>query len=159
MKTIAIVGYSNSGKSTVAAAIVSEATRRGMRAAAIKVGHASDNPHGPLRDTDRLAAAGADPVVFRSPAGWQLQISRAPEDRDQPLRFPAWLSAALADVDLLVVEGRRVSGAALIQTVGADGQYKVAREDCDLVLENVPDNPLPARLMEMIADSDRSKGA
>ncbi|TVQ40862.1 MAG: hypothetical protein EA384_01825 [Spirochaetaceae bacterium] len=159
MRTIAIVGFSNSGKTTVGAAIVAEACRRGLKAAVIKVGHPTataqpaSSPQPPMRDSDRLAAAGADPAVFRTPAGWQLQLAQPLEDRDQPLHIPAWLNLALAGVDLLVVEGRRVEGAPLVQTVGADGACKVAREQCDLVLENVPYDPLPAHLLNLIGFS------
>lgn len=152
MKTIAIVGYSNSGKSTVARAIVAEAVRRGMTAAAIKVGHHSGSGSSAQHDSERLAASGADPVVYRSLDGWNLQISQPLEGRDQPLHIPAWLTAALHGVDLLVVEGRQVNGAALIQTVGANGEYKLAPEMCDLVLDDVPRNPLPAALLRLLAD-------
>jgi len=152
VKTISIVGYSNSGKSTVACAIVAEAGRRGMAAAAIKVGHHSTKGGPAQHDSERLAAAGADPVVYRGPDGWNLQISRPLEERDQPLHIPAWLTAALNGVDLLVVEGRRVHGAALIQTVGANGEYKLAPELCDLVLDDVPADPLPAGVLRLLAD-------
>ena len=152
MKTIAIVGYSNSGKSSVARAIVAEAARRGMAAAAIKVGHHSAKSGPAQHDSERLAAAGADPVAYRGPDGWNLQISQPLEERDQPLHIPAWLTAALDGVDLLVVEGRQVNGAALIQTVGANGEYKLSPEMCDLVLDDVPRNPLPAGLLRLLAD-------
>lgn len=152
VKTIAIVGYSNSGKSTTAAAIIAEATRRGMRVAAIKVGHAETPDDTPMRDSDRFAAAGADPVVFRTPEGWTLEIRDDLEARTDPLRIPEWLTRAIAEVDLLVVEGRRVDGAPLVQTVGADGAHKILPEECDLVIEDVPGCPLPAQLLAMIAD-------
>ncbi len=169
MKTVAIVGYSNSGKSTVLRALLAEAKRRGLRAAAIKVGHQHCTPtavaNAPtaggaatgsvgsgsrLRDTESFAAEGADPVVFRTPDGWQLQLRDALEPRTTPLQIPPWMRTILADVDLLLVEGRLVDGAIMVQTVGADGRLKFEPEQCALVVHDVPRNPLPPELPALI---------
>ncbi|TVR68405.1 MAG: hypothetical protein EA427_10875 [Spirochaetaceae bacterium] len=151
MKTISLVGYSDSGKTTVASAIIAEATRRGLRTAAVKVGHpaAEGGPEGAAgrktRDTDRLLQAGADPVAFRTPGGWQVQVH---DPAPQSMEIPRWLQAMMEDVDLLVVEGRRIAGAFVVQTVGHDGRRKV--EDFDLLIENAPAEPLPPELLEVI---------
>lgn len=169
MKTVAIVGYSNSGKSTVIRALLAEAKQRGLRAAVIKVGHRSrthaaevnapaaggkttdsDGPGSQLRDSESFAAEGADPVVFRTSDGWTAQLYDPLEPRTEPLRIPPWLKTAMQSVDLLLVEGRRVDGAVLVQTVGEDGRLKFDPEECSLVLRDAPRNPLPSELATLL---------
>lgn len=153
MRIVSLFGFSNSGKTTVAQAIVAEARRRDMRAAAMKIGHATvDATEAAHRDTDRIIAAGAEFAAYRSRSAWLVQIPDAtpPPDRDGSVRIPPWLSCCLQHTDLLVIEGRRVEGALVVQTVGADGALKIPRDECDLVLENVPADPLPAELVELV---------
>lgn len=162
-----MLGFSNSGKTTVATAIVAEARRRKRKVAVIKVGRrhqdapvgnaatADASVAGSLPDTEQYAAAGADPVVFRTPRGWSMESVDPLEDgRDVPLRLPAWLQDALVSVDVLVIEGRRIPGAVVVQTVGRDGARKFDAAGCDFVLEHVPDDPLPETLKSAIFDAE-----
>lgn len=148
MRTVSIVGFSNSGKTTVASALIAEAVRQGMRVAAVKVGHPSRSGGERLRDTDRLSGAGADPVAFRTPQGWSMEVDDAGQDHDASLELPPWLLPALEGVDLLVVEGRHVRGAYLVQTVGADGQQKFTR--CDTLITDAREEPLPRELLQIL---------
>ena len=65
---VAVVGYSDSGKTKVASSLIKTLTDEGYRVAAVKHcphGHAADLANS---DTDRLYKAGAVAVVASSPA-------------------------------------------------------------------------------------------
>ncbi len=152
MRIVSIVGYSNSGKTTVATALVAEARGRGLRTAAIKVGHPGHTPPDETqqlrKDTDRLTRAGADPTVFRTPQRWVLELTDLEDDRDGPLELPRWLQEALKGVDLLVVEGRIVTGATVVQTIGPEGRRKF--KDYDMLITDAPADPLPEALRDIL---------
>lgn len=76
---IAIVGYSDSGKTTVASYLVQELTSRGFRVAAIKHCHSGHDIGKPNSDTTRLFQAGATSVTASSP-GFKTKTDRVDGD-------------------------------------------------------------------------------
>ncbi len=64
---VAIVGYSDSGKTRVATALVRILTRKGYRIAAVKHCHDGHQLDLPEKDTAKLYAAGAARIVAVSP--------------------------------------------------------------------------------------------
>lgn len=94
---VAVVGWSNSGKTTLASALVCELTGRGLKVAVMK--HSShDHPlHKPGSDTERLADAGAAQTVLVTPQGAQWVT---PEDAGAALE-----RLRASRVDLVIVEG------------------------------------------------------
>lgn len=64
LRAVGIVGYKNSGKTTLARALVQELVRRGHRVAAVK--HSSEGMDFPGKDTAKLGEF-ADQVGFVSP--------------------------------------------------------------------------------------------
>lgn len=158
MTIVSLLGYSNSGKTMVAEAIVREALHRGLRCAAVKVGHPStgERSAGP-RDTDRMQSAGATVTAFRTPQGWTVEIHDPMEgDWSAPLELPPWLTAMVHHMDVLVVEGRQLPGAVVVQTVGKDGTLKVPRNICDVMVENAPEQPLPPELVTAVFRSEKT---
>lgn len=100
-RVFGIVGWKNSGKTTLVARLVSEFTRRGYVVSAIKHAHHSfDIDH---KDTDsyRLREAGARQVALASPRRWALMH----ELRDEgEISFEEVLSH-IGPCDLVLVEG------------------------------------------------------
>lgn len=136
--TIAIVGYAKTGKTAFAEALVRAAVARGMRAAAIKTGregHGSSpgqqNTATPsvVPDSARFARAGARPSIFWSPSGMVVSGSDGSERSVLDLRLPdrdtfaerwvellpAPLRRDVAAADLIVIEGRPVAEARIVQ--------------------------------------------
>ena len=98
---IAIVGWKNSGKTTLAERLIEEFTRRGLKVASIKHAHHSFDIDRAGTDSDRHRKAGAGEVVVISRQRWAMigELRDAPEP---PLReVLGWFGPA----DLILVEG------------------------------------------------------
>jgi molybdopterin-guanine dinucleotide biosynthesis protein B len=95
---ITIVGYSNSGKTTLIENLIPELKRRGYRIGTIKHTHHgfSMDPKG--KDTYRHRAAGADTVLAAAPGQIALVKSVAEADLDSLLPY-------FQDMDIVLVEG------------------------------------------------------
>jgi molybdopterin-guanine dinucleotide biosynthesis protein B len=96
-----ITGWKNSGKTTLAAGLISELTRRGYAVAALKHAHESFDIDQPGRDSFRLREAGARRVVLSSPKRWAVmqELQNEPEARFEVLL------AKVGPCDVVVVEG------------------------------------------------------
>ena len=96
-----IAGWKNSGKTTLAARLVTELTRRGYAVTAIKHAHQSFDIDRPGRDSYRLREAGARRVILSSPKRWALmhELGDSPE-----IPFENILSEA-GSCDVILVEG------------------------------------------------------
>ena len=96
-----ITGWKNSGKTTLAAGLISELTRRGYSVTALKHAHESFDIDQPGRDSFKLRAAGARRVVLSSPKRWAVMQ----ELRDEPEARFEELLAKVGPCDVVVVEG------------------------------------------------------
>jgi molybdopterin-guanine dinucleotide biosynthesis protein B len=96
-----ITGWKNSGKTTLAAGLISELTRRGYSVTALKHAHESFDIDQPGRDSFKLRAAGARRVVLSSPKRWAVmqELRNEPEARFEELL------AKVGPCDVVVVEG------------------------------------------------------
>jgi molybdopterin-guanine dinucleotide biosynthesis adapter protein len=96
-----ITGWKNSGKTTLAAALIRELTRRGYAVTALKHAHKSFEIDHPGRDSFKLREAGAARVVVSSPKRWAImrELRGEPEARFEELLDEAGLC------DLVVIEG------------------------------------------------------
>jgi molybdopterin-guanine dinucleotide biosynthesis adapter protein len=98
---LGITGWKNSGKTTLAARLIAELTKRGYVISAIKHAHERFDVDHPGRDSYKLREAGARRVVLSSPKRWALMH----ELGDEPeLPFERILSEA-GVCDLVLVEG------------------------------------------------------
>lgn len=106
LPVLAVVGASNSGKTTVACTLIRGLVERGHRIAAIK-----HTPHGhqvdrPGSDSARLLAAGAEKLLLSSPG---MVTSMELTQADAPLQQAV---ASLGNgYDLVIAEGFKESGA------------------------------------------------
>jgi molybdopterin-guanine dinucleotide biosynthesis protein B len=97
--TVSIIGYADSGKTTLLEKLIPELKRRGYRIAVIKHHHHDVDLDQPGKDTWRHAAAGADTVVLASPAKIAV-IQKLEEEKTL-----SEIIAGLPDVDLVFTEG------------------------------------------------------
>lgn len=98
MIALGIVGWSDSGKTTLLTALISIFTRRGLAVSSVKHAHHAMAFDQPGKDSFRHAQAGAQEVILASDNGFALFSSKA------ELGLPALLER-LAPVDLVLVEG------------------------------------------------------
>ena len=98
--TVAFVGASGVGKTTVLQAVVGELKKRGLRVGVAKHTHHAVDVDQPEKDTWRLAQAGGDVVVLGTPSGLTLFDHSGV---DTPLEQIVKLLTG--KVDLLLAEG------------------------------------------------------
>lgn len=100
-KVFGIVGWKNSGKTTLVARLVKEFTRRGYTVSTIKHAHHAFDIDQPGRDSYRFREAGARQVVLVSGRRWALMHELRGEE---PPTFEEMLDH-IGDCDLVLVEG------------------------------------------------------
>jgi molybdopterin-guanine dinucleotide biosynthesis protein B len=96
-----VVGWKNSGKTTLMTSLIGELTRRGLTVSVIKHAHAKFEIDHPGRDSFKMREAGARQVTLSSPRRFALmrELGDAPE-----MTFAELLPYA-GDCDLVLVEG------------------------------------------------------
>lgn len=101
MEIFGIVGWKNSGKTTLVAALVREFGARGLRVSTVKHAHHAFDLDRPGKDSWQHRNAGAHEVLIASHGRWALlhELRGAPEP---PL---AELLGHMSPVDLVLVEG------------------------------------------------------
>ena len=115
LPVIAIVGTSNSGKTTVASALIQTLVARGYRIAAIKHGHHGHQLDRPGTDSARLLAAGARSVTLSSPGQLSsIELTQADAALDE-------IVASLdSSYDLVVAEGFKGSPVPKVLVAGEE---------------------------------------
>jgi molybdopterin-guanine dinucleotide biosynthesis protein B len=96
-----VVGWKNSGKTTLVSRLIAELTRRGFKVAAVKHAHHGFDVDQPGRDSYRFREAGAREVAVVS--GRRVAIMHELRDEEEPL-LEAVLGR-LSGSDLILVEG------------------------------------------------------
>jgi molybdopterin-guanine dinucleotide biosynthesis adapter protein len=100
MKIYGVIGWKNSGKTSLMERLVTEITGRGFSVSTVKHVHHTVDLDQPGKDTFRHRAAGAREVVLASADRLAILV----EHRGPEPELPAVL-ARLAPVDLVLVEG------------------------------------------------------
>lgn len=101
MKIIGIIGWKNSGKTTLIEKLVEGWVSIGLRISTIKHAHHDFDIDHPGKDSYRHRAAGAQEVIVASRMRWAL-IHEAREEKEAELEQ---LLARLTPTDLVIVEG------------------------------------------------------
>ncbi len=114
---ITLCGASRSGKTTLAEKVIGELRSRGITVAALKHhGHAGPiGPHDPPKDSERLAAAGAEPAALVHAGGLELHLG--PEAGQDPAAIAGRL---LASAELVLCEGFKTADIDKIEVVAPD---------------------------------------
>ncbi len=101
MKVYGIVGWKNSGKTTLVERLVSEITARGFSVSTVKHAHHTFDVDHEGKDSFRHRVAGASEVLLASRNRWAL-MHEIRDDAEPPL---AKFLEKLAPVDLVLIEG------------------------------------------------------
>ena len=143
---VGVVGWKNSGKTTLTTRLVTELSARGYRVSTIKHAHVSFDVDHPGRDSHRHRAAGAVEVAIASPTRWAVmhELRGAPEPTLQEM------VARMSPCDIIVVEGYKRGPHAKVEVRrhGARQRDPIAPHDTRViaVVSDTPDSepdPLP----------------
>jgi molybdopterin-guanine dinucleotide biosynthesis protein MobB len=137
MKIVAVVGFSESGKTRLMTQLIGEFKKRGLRTSAVKRCSHGFSLDTEGKDTSDFTRAGADGVVMVSPEGWAA-LSKSPVTD-----VPALAGRLFPDADIVLVEGgKEAAGLPRIEVLRA-GLSEVLVSRPDELLAVVADFPLP----------------
>jgi len=126
MRIYGIVGWKNSGKTTLLERLVVEITGRGFSVSTIKHAHHSFDVDHKGKDSYRHRTAGAQEVLLASRNRWALMH----ESRGEAEPVLAELLAKLSPVDLVLIEGYKRDDHAKVEARKSDdGQMLLAPDD------------------------------
>ena len=128
---VAIVGWKNSGKTTLAVGLVAEFVRRGRRVATIKHAHHGFEIDHEETDSARHRRAGAGQVAIVSAD----RIAMIRELRGEPEPSLTEVAATLDPCDLIIVEGYKAAPVAKIEVrrFAASSRDPLAPGDDDVI--------------------------
>ncbi len=143
-----IVGWKNSGKTTLVAALVRELTARGRLVSTIKHAHHAFDIDREGTDSFAHRQAGAREVAIVSRKRWAL-IHELGEDESEPSLDA--IAGRLSPCDIVLIEGYKGAKHPKLETIGgkspADSQTMLWQSDRYIVAvaarEDVPGCPLP----------------
>jgi len=115
---LSLVGYSNSGKTTLMEKLVAGLTEQGLRIATIKHSHHQPEMDTPGKDSWRHKQAGASTSLLVGPER-MLMVS----DVDEALNPQLLASRMFGDYDLVLVEGYASVPGPKIEVVRADRSH------------------------------------
>ncbi len=126
MKVYGVVGWKNSGKTTLMEKLVAEMRRRGLTVSTVKHAHHVFDVDQPGKDSHRHREAGAGEVLLASRRRWALMH----ELRDEEEPTLEALLAKLAPADIVLVEGYKRDAHPKIEAFRAEtGRDLIARDD------------------------------
>lgn len=100
MRIYGVIGWKNSGKTSLMERLVADITGRGFSVSTVKHVHHTVDLDQPGKDTFRHRAAGASEVVLASADRFALMVEHRGPEPELPV-----ILARLAPVDLVLVEG------------------------------------------------------
>ena len=137
MKIVAVVGFSESGKTRLITQLIGEFKKRGLRTCAVKRCSHGFSLDTEGKDTSDFTRAGADGVAMVSPEGWAA-LSKSPVTD-----VPALAGRLFPDADVVLVEGgKEAAGLPRIEVLRA-GLSEVLVSRPDELLAVIADFPLP----------------
>ncbi len=108
---IGIVGWKNSGKTTLVERIIPALVRQGFKVATVKHTHHDLRPCDGTTDGERHARAGAFKTIVIAPNAWEVSGNRQVDTPPGLADLPSYLAAA----DIIVVEGFKSAPIAKIE--------------------------------------------
>ena len=111
-----IAGWKNSGKTSLAAALITEFTKRGMKVSTIKHAHHSFDLDNEGTDSFKHRVSGAQEVVLVSQNRWAIQH----ELQGKPEPTFADMLSKISPCDLVLVEGYKREPIPKIEIIGPD---------------------------------------
>ena len=147
MKIFGIVGWKDSGKTTLITKLIGEFERRGLTVATIKHAHCQIEVDNPGKDSHRHRMAGARQVIVASPGRWAV----IRELRDQPEPSLNDFIAKLDPVDLVLVEGYKYDPHPKLQVVRPDHNSEAMPDATNVVAVATNDSTNTVVAPEQIA--------
>ena len=134
---VGIVGWKNSGKTTLVEKLVRELTTRGLRVSTIKHAHHDFDIDHPGKDSFRHRAAGAQEVIVASVQRWALlhEYRGAPE-----LSLPELL-VQLVPCDVVLVEGFKFGPHRKIEVRRAENDNPRLADEDPTIIAIATDDP------------------
>ncbi len=145
MHVMGIVGWKNSGKTTLVVELVRILTGKGFKVATVKHAHHEFDIDQPGKDSYRHREAGATDVIVASGARWaqvhELRDETEPELNDL-------LPKVSPDIDIVLVEGFKRDPHAKIEVVPPDfdGELLTARDLHVVAVASDTDDLPPVRV-------------
>ncbi|MBI1213294.1 MAG: molybdopterin-guanine dinucleotide biosynthesis protein B [Alphaproteobacteria bacterium] len=124
-KIFGVVGWKNSGKTTLIVSLLQEFRKRGLRVSTIKHAHHAFDIDRPGKDSHRHREAGAAEVLVMSSNRWALMH----ENCDGEETALDELVGHLAHCDLVLVEGFKADRHPKIETAWANATGLIAESD------------------------------
>ena len=132
MRVFGVIGWKDSGKTTLVERLITELTGRGLRVSTIKHAHHAFEIDHEGRDSHRHRMAGAAEVLVASRARWALMAELRGEEEPA---LPALL-AKLSPCDLVLIEGYKGGRHPKVEAVRAETAKRppIATDDGTVVL-------------------------
>lgn len=137
MRVYGVIGWKNSGKTSLMERLVAEITGRGFSVSTVKHVHHDVDLDQPGKDSHRHRSAGASEVVLASAHRFALMR----EHRGPEPELPEIL-ARMAPVDLILVEGYKRDAHAKIEVFRREAGHKLIQPNDPLVRAVATDNDL-----------------
>jgi len=116
-RVFGIVGWKNSGKTTLVSALVAEFTRRGLKVSTIKHAHHNFSIDQKGTDSFRHRESGAHEVALVSSKRWAIMHENSTDSEEPSLQN---MVAKLAPCDLILVEGYKNSPIKKLEAIRRD---------------------------------------
>lgn len=117
MKVWGVVGWKNSGKTTVVERLVSEFVARGLMVSTLKHSHHAFEIDRPGTDSARHVSAGASEVMLGTCSRWALMHEHG-TPVDEPDAELATLLSRMSPTDLVLVEGFKGADIPKLEVIG-----------------------------------------
>lgn len=137
MKVYGVIGWKNSGKTSLMERLVAEITGRGFSVSTVKHVHHAVDLDQPGKDSFRHRAAGAREVVLASADRFALMVEHRGPEPDLPA-----VLARLAPVDLVLVEGYKRDAHPKVEVWRAETGQALIQPGDPLVRAVAADAPL-----------------
>ena len=131
-----LIGWKNSGKTTLLEALLVDLTGRGYRVSSVKHAHHDADVDEPGRDSYRHRQAGAFEVMLVTEKRWALMHER----RDREAMSPDDIVARLAPTDLILMEGFKSEVHRMLEVRGANPKAPPLAQDRQNIIALVSDN-------------------
>ncbi len=138
MKLYGVVGWKNSGKTTLVERLVIEITGRGFSVSTVKHAHHTFDIDHDGKDSYRHRSAGAKEVLLASRNRWALMH----ENRGEPEAQLSEFLEKLTPVDLVLVEGYKRDGHAKVEAHRAETKQGLIADDDDTIRAIASNHPL-----------------
>ncbi|MCR9122834.1 MAG: molybdopterin-guanine dinucleotide biosynthesis protein B [Phyllobacteriaceae bacterium] len=135
-----IVGWKNTGKTTMTAKLTRELVRRGYRVATVKRAHGAFDIDRPGTDSNTHRQAGAHEVAIVSSARWALIHENRADEPEPPLDA---MIARLSPCDIVLVEGFKGAPHPKIELRADREQKRPALADTDPAIVAIASDDRP----------------